>query len=154
MNILFDVSAKHKYFSSIIKCETIFLELVYQEKNQLFIEVGMMELNQFVSTTIKEIIDGVLDAQKYAMDKGAYINPKVWSKGGYFTPGGKDNSQCKLEPINFDLVVTETSDGKTKAGIGVFLSGITLGVGADTSNANSAMSRIQFSVSVALPTSN
>lgn len=42
-----------------------------------------MKLDQFVSETLKQIIDGVCTAQKYAEQKGAFINPVTAS----FTSG-------------------------------------------------------------------
>jgi hypothetical protein len=39
-----------------------------------------MELSTFVSQSLKDIIDGVLEAQKYANSKGAKVNVYVYGE--------------------------------------------------------------------------
>jgi hypothetical protein len=68
-----------------------------------------MKLEDFVSETLKELIDGVKTAQKHAVSKGARVNPH--------SPVNRDNQQT----VEFDVAVTTTAGTQTKGGIGVFV---------------------------------
>ena len=35
-----------------------------------------IELNDFVAESLKQIIEGIIEAQKFAKEKGAIVNPK------------------------------------------------------------------------------
>jgi len=107
-----------------------------------------MELKEFVSKSIIAIIEGVVEAQSFAKDNGAKINPsnltaptvKYYSDDGVL---GQD--------IEFDVavVVSETKEGKMNAGISVC--GIGAGGHKSKETENSTTSRIKFSVPLLLP---
>ena len=71
-----------------------------------------MELSQFVSSSIKQIIDGVIDAQKYASEKDARINPFGMSilKSNESVAAIRDQygNQDTGQIIDFDVAVTTT----------------------------------------------
>lgn len=98
-----------------------------------------MKLQDFVSETLKEIIDGVLAAQRYAASKNARINPG--------SPVRRESQQH----VEFDVAVTTTEGTETKGGIGVFVGPVGLGSQGRTDNTNSSVSRIKFSIKVELP---
>ena|ERR1035437_6269207 len=107
-----------------------------------------MELKAFIQKSIIEIIDGVTDAQIYAKEKGARINPanilsgntKVWDSDG-----------AVGQNIEFDVavIVNESTEGKVNAGITVW----GIGAGGQHTNGleNSTTSRIKFSINLFLP---
>jgi hypothetical protein len=71
-----------------------------------------MELKEFVSESLKQIIDGVIDAQTYVGNKGASINPGHII---YINPSNipfVDYVRCQsnnpVQIMEFDVAVTVT----------------------------------------------
>lgn len=107
-----------------------------------------MELNEFIQKSLSAIIDGVTEAQIYAKERGAKINPanintgplKYWS-----------NDNGVGQDVEFDVAVevNESQEGAMSAGIKVW------GVGAEGSkikgSENITSSRIKFSILLFLP---
>ncbi len=107
-----------------------------------------MELETFISETLRQIVKGVKTAQQHEDCAGAKIVPKTLDNR---VSGTKSYLDEKIEKIEFDVAVTVTEESEKKGGIGV-LTGV-LGVGAHAS-ANSAIgsvSRIKFCVPLVLP---
>jgi len=94
-----------------------------------------MNIKEFVSDTLKQIIDGVVDAQEYAKNKEAVLVPHL----DYY------------RNISFDVAVTvdESKQKEGKAGITVWSIGA--GVGGKTESSSSTVSRIKFEIPIALP---
>lgn len=99
-----------------------------------------MELREFVGTTLKQIIDGVLDAQEYVEKSGCCAE----------IVNQFPIDRCKTN-IEFDLAVTVESSTAVggKAGISVFSIGAT--AGGQMEELSSTVSRIKFPVPVDLP---
>jgi len=93
-----------------------------------------MLLKEFVSETLKQITDGVRDAQQ-AVSSGAVIAPFY---------------RC-VEKVDFDVAVTavEKTEKEGKAGINVWSVGA--GVRSEAEASTSTSNRIKFSVSIQLP---
>ena len=111
-----------------------------------------MKLREFVSETLKEIIAGVKEAQKYAESERAWVSPRLQTSGGktsvrYVVYG----TACPIEQIEFDVAVTSTEGAATEAGVGVFVAAIGLGAKGKSDASNSSVSRIRFSVPLGLP---
>ncbi len=113
-----------------------------------------MELKDFVSQTIKQLIDGILEAQEYAKDKNALINPSIEVMGG---PHGKSYlldaySREMVNEISFEvgLTVTEgsTTDSGAKIGVASFLS---VNGGKEVVSSTVNLNKISFSIPIALP---
>lgn len=116
-----------------------------------------MKLDEFISQTIIQIIDGVVKAQEYARKKNevglqAYVNPEIISRTDE-TRAKAEVSQDVLYPemIEFDVAVSVSKGDEVTGGIGAFISVATLGVKAQTDTSYSEVSRIKFSVPVVLP---
>jgi len=94
-----------------------------------------MDLREFVSETIKQITDGVMDAQKYGAEKEAKVAP---------------NQQ--LTNVQFDVAVTTTEGTKDKAGAGILVAGL-FGAGkqGQSESGSQSISRIKFSIAVQMP---
>jgi hypothetical protein len=115
-----------------------------------------MELKEFVSETIKQIIDGIVDSQEYAKGKGASINPQ----GLLYTSPQHQNLVVQTphersihipQVIEYDVIVTVTEGGETKAGLGVFSGAINLGTSAKIEDGSVIANRVKFSVPVLFP---
>jgi hypothetical protein len=100
-----------------------------------------MELKLFVTETIKEIIEGVVGAQKQVI-------PQLNHSSDGFVQIGSGS----LSNIEFDISVTssETDGSENKAG--VFIKVLDIGHKNMSTNNNTSTNRIKFSVPVSFPT--
>jgi len=119
--------------------------------------IHRMKLGDFISQTIKEIIDGVSDAQQYAKEKDAEINPGHvnWSdiKRAYFKnvkASGEDEAQG-LTPIDFDILITIGDSDKIEGGVGVFAASLGLGAKGEAKDYSETVNRIKFQILTKLP---
>lgn len=94
-----------------------------------------MELDEFVRRTIEQVITGVSQACKHAKENGAMITSN------------------RLQPIEFDVAVTTTEGSESKKSGGIAVWGLGLNAQGRNEMTNSSVSRIKFTVMVALPTS-
>lgn len=101
-----------------------------------------MDLENFVTESLTQIFRGVNAVQSIAGESGGEINPKLYGKVGVY-----DSNQREIQPVEFDVAVTVEDKGDLKGGISV------MGIGASggSSESNSKVSRIKFSVPVSLP---
>ncbi|MCI5078245.1 hypothetical protein [Oricola sp.] len=103
-----------------------------------------MELREFISETLGQIIDGVRSAQ--ANEGGEAINAKAWSDnpGGNLVFTGKYGLFTR---VDFDVAVSAETSGGGAAKLTVF------GVGFEGEGQKTASSanRVTFSVPVRLP---
>ena len=111
-----------------------------------------MELKDFVSETLSQIIQGVNDAKATANDNNATINPHLtsnhteMSKQGILWASGQ-----AAQIVKFDVALTVTEGTGTKGGIGIFAGAVNLGSSGESQSENTSVSRIQFSVPIVLP---
>ncbi len=116
----------------------------------------MLELKEFIFQSLSQIIDGVIQAQAYAKDKNAYINPvglvRVEANHYLMTNYEAARQQEPIaEFIEFDMAVTASESRDAKAGVGVFAAAVGLGAQTRIEDANKELSRIKFSVPVIFP---
>lgn len=107
-----------------------------------------MELKEFIKQSLVEIIDGVVEAQAYAKQKGARINPqRSKSQSSIVT----DAWGAIGQDVEFDVAVVsnESVGGEIKTGISVI--GIGIGGQASSDRSNATQNRIKFSVPLFLP---
>lgn len=94
-----------------------------------------MDIKEFVSETIRQIIEGVKDAQEFASKKGAVVAPH----------------HDYQKTVEYDVAVTavEGKEAGAKAGISVW----SIGAGGNmkTESTNTTVSRIKFSIPIELP---
>lgn len=115
----------------------------------------IVELKEFVSFSLTQIVDGVVEAQKQAETNGAAINPRVTDQSAAVHRPGRlrpDIGGAPVKDIQFDVAVTITESEKTdaKAGISIFSAKLVGELGGDS--ATESASRLRFSVPLALPT--
>ena len=109
-----------------------------------------MELKDFVSETLKQIMEGVKGAQDKAAEMGGAINPRGFINSDNRAIRGPFGEPAQL--INFDVVVSTNDVDKAKGGVGIFVGDIGVGVRGEAESQSTAVNRIQFSVPVFLPT--
>lgn len=113
-----------------------------------------MELKNFISQALTSIVEGVIDAQQKTVAHGAFVNPGGLTRTTQSTSSDAiwdhtDNNIARL--VSFDVAVTVEEGTKTNAKIGVVAGVLNLGAGGASENKELAVSRIQFSVPVLLP---
>lgn len=110
-----------------------------------------IELKDFVAHTLTEILDGITTAQMH--DKlGQYIAP--WGIGAIEYPpdsGAVTKGPFTATVVKFDIGVTAETTDSTKAGGGLKIAVLSVGVGGEKVNKSTAINRIQFSVPICLP---
>src|SRR3989337_617438 len=88
-----------------------------------------VQLESFITETLKQIVHGINKAQNEITSTNALINPL-----GLFVI--KDNRGESIElkfstsqqTVEFDIVVTAIDQDKTKGGLGIFVGGVGVGV--------------------------
>lgn len=108
-----------------------------------------MKLQDFVSETLKQIINGVKEAQEGAEKAGAIISPD-----SHLTYENKKYLFCSgrlVEHVEFDVAVTTSKGKETKGGLGIFVAGIGLGTQGKSDASSISVSRIKFSLPLVLP---
>ncbi len=115
-----------------------------------------MELKDFVTQTLVQIVAGVEEAQKLLKPKGAEVTPTLLGdtadqkKHGIFMSGTSGTLQ-NVHMIEFDVAVTVVQDAAKKEGIGVFLGSIGMGTQNSSATENTSVSRIKFKLPITLP---
>ena len=111
-----------------------------------------MELKDFVSETLKQVMEGVKTAQNSVKEHGGEINPKgIYSTSSSSHPQLYTTSEKLVQLIDFDIAVTTIEEDKAKGGTGIFVGAFGVGVQGESGNQNSAINRIQFKVPIVLP---
>ena len=111
-----------------------------------------MELKEFVSIALQQIVAGVGEAQGGVTN--GEINPKIWQSQRDAAVKMKileSNSGKWIHLVEFDVAVTVAEGTATKGGIGLVVGPVTLGSTGQSSNQSSTVSRIKFEVPVAWP---
>ncbi len=111
-----------------------------------------MQLDDFVSETLKQIITGVTSAQKFGREHNAKINPST----ARFYKSAEGQTYCQetgvpLQQVAFDVAVTVTEEHATSDG-GKTIGSISVSPTGSSSAHNSSINRIKFQVPVLLPT--
>lgn len=115
-----------------------------------------MDIKEFVSETLVQICEGIVDAQKRAKETGAIISPRMLNSEEIATP---DITATAADIINFDIAVEarESSTKNDDSGIKASLSVLGVKAGVDTSgkdcrnDTSASVSRISFAVRVRWP---
>jgi len=117
-----------------------------------------MELKDYISETINQIVLGITEAQQKTEGLDLIINPSITigKDGDYFVPkpesSNQFNMQRRVQQIEMDICVTVTDTEKSsvggKIGVSVF------GVGADSSGqkGTSNQNRVKFAIPICFPT--
>ncbi len=111
-----------------------------------------MQLDKFVTESLKEIFSGISDAKKYAAEYGFQVNP--WITSGKSDSTGilvDRETKTPVQLVEFDLAVTVTENKQSKGGVGIFIAPIALGGQRQLDATNTDISRIKFSVPIAFP---
>ena len=111
-----------------------------------------MELKDFITETLTQMMEGVKNAQEKAKEFGAIINPpSEYSKEDTISMRNSIGEYQRIQTVEFDVSLTSTSTGDTKKGISVAFAGIGVEGGKGNNEQNAIMNRIKFAIPIALP---
>lgn len=112
-----------------------------------------MELKDFISATLVEILEGVKTAQDKAKNFGATISPELGpqAQGALQGRGVQiSNTLQVIEFVEFDVCITTSEnavvDGKANAGLKIHVFNIGASIGESTTNNHQAQHKIKFKV--------
>lgn len=108
-----------------------------------------MELQEFVKETLLQITKGVKEAQEEARSYGGVVNPRLVQDA---TNAQINGEYRPAQNVEFEVGLTESSEDKTKKGIGVLLGGLKGGIDGSDSRTTSSVTKIRFTVPLVLPT--
>lgn len=113
-----------------------------------------MELKEFITAVLTEIIDGVKNAQRGAEHaREGEVNPLLSTQQGELQKQGHLVTRWgqMVQSVKFDVAVTVEKGKGTKGGIGIFMGGIGVGSQGESKVSQASVSRIQFEIPVSLP---
>jgi hypothetical protein len=114
-----------------------------------------MELEEFVKSTLVEVVRGVTSAQEEMRGSGARVNPHMRAISKEHSIGQPEGFGGQhVDYMNFDIAVTVQSEQEAKGGGGIKVMGLGVGVDASTGSSTSNVSRISFKVPLMFPTQN
>ena len=111
-----------------------------------------MELNEFITETLVQITNRVIEAQELIKNTGAYINPEGLHSGENLEPG-YDGRFRHVQKVKMSVAVVVTENSENKAGIGV-LSVFSIALSTKSSDINSITNRIEFEIPISVPVRN
>ena len=115
-----------------------------------------LNVKEFVSATVIQIIEGVLVAQGRAQEVGALVNPENMAHSkehGYGIRRDRvgEHMQRYGQSVDFDMAVTAQKSGTIEGGVSVFVAPLFGGIRGKDATQDVTVSRIKFSVPVFLP---
>ena len=116
-----------------------------------------MDVKEFVSETLTQIVAGITEANKEIHSKGAYIVSSNLKEANGLPAretysDDKNNQRHIVREINFDIsvVVSDSAQSGVKGGLQVF-SFMHADGGVENNTSSSSMHRIKFSLPLAMP---
>ena len=117
-----------------------------------------MELKDFVSATLLEILEGVKNAQGKAKNFGAIISPELGpqAQGALQSKGVQiSNTLQVIEFVEFDVSITTSenteADNNLNAGIKIQIFNVGASANEKTSNNSQSQHKIKFKVPLVYP---
>ena len=113
-----------------------------------------MDLQEFITETLTQIINGVVAAQEIAAKHGAEVNPflaggpSINSAHGFIST---KRSGINAQVVSFDVALTVKEGTGTKGGIGIFAGAVNVGSSGQSSEENSSVSHVKFTIPLVLP---
>lgn len=115
-----------------------------------------MQLDTFITETLKSIFKGIKDAQPYAKEHGGRVNPIRMQghndlKADFNVYFGNEETARPLTIIEFDVAVTTTSQKESGIGGVINVLSASLSGNKKSTISDQSISRIKFLIGVSLP---
>lgn len=115
-----------------------------------------MELKEFVTSTLTQIVEGILEAQRNVAQTGGIICPGKRDKDGtvaYLEKDLKTERSVSVHKVLFDVAVSVSSKKEGGLDAGIVVLGMNFGGKGKAEKGNESISRLQFEVPVSFPLS-
>ena len=110
-----------------------------------------MELKEFITQTLININQGIIDAQEQTKESGIVINPKNIKKRDNNIYEVYNGYSAPIQEIEFNIVVNVTEGKDSKIAVGAFTGMLSGGVSNTNQNNNSTQTTIKFNLPVQFP---
>ncbi|GGE98236.1 hypothetical protein [Flavobacterium limi] len=115
-----------------------------------------MELDVFITETIKSISNGVINAQIFGKENNVLVNPlrsfdDKFAQHSLTVKDGERRSKRTITQIDFDVAVTVSAEDASKVGGGLKIQIFNADASTATSTINQTTSRIKFQIDMSLP---
>ena len=110
-----------------------------------------MELQEFISSTLVQLIEGIVQAQEFAESRGAEIFPEEGFPSDFEKMSRTSKTKRLVNIIEFDVAVVVVENKSLSGGIGVMVPEWNLGYRASMDAGKSVVNRIKFSIPLILP---
>ncbi len=110
-----------------------------------------MELKEFITQTLCNINQGLIDAQEQTKSTGFIINPKNFKKRDSGIYEKYDGNSATIQEIEFNIVVNVTEGSDSKIAVGAFTGIFSGGASNSNQNNNSTQTTIKFNLPVQFP---
>lgn len=114
-----------------------------------------MDIQEFITETIKQIALGVSSANKEIELYGALLPDTNCALNRENVQYYKEDGIARIiTDVNFDIAVTVVQNETNSAGGGIKVCGMNLGADSSNNNSNQTSSRVQFKLNLVLPPTN
>jgi hypothetical protein len=110
-----------------------------------------MELKEFITQTLININQGIIDAQEQTKESGILINPKNIRKRDSNIYEVYNGNSAPIQEIEFNIVVSATEGKDSKIAVGAFTGVLSGGVSNTNQNNSSTQTTIKFNLPVQFP---
>ena len=114
-----------------------------------------MELDKFITETLKSVIKGIKESQEFAKENGARINPHLIASGSSknqpYTFYGREEGARLISAIDFDIAISSSNEQENGVKGGINVMSVNFGGNLSDKVSKETVSRIKFSVNVVLP---
>jgi hypothetical protein len=110
-----------------------------------------MELQEFITTTLLQITNGIIEAQNQLKDSDCFVNPDgelLSSNKERIIIGDTEFRSIQNVKMNIVVSITETTDKKSEIGVVNILKA---GIGSGEVITNDKVSSIEFEIPVSFP---
>ena len=109
-----------------------------------------MELQEFIKSTLVQITNGVIEAQKDLKETGCLINPEGFSTEGGQIKRGYENQYRTIQKIKMNVIlnVEEGKESSSKIGVAKILHA---GIDSEENSSKKQMTSVEFEVPIAFP---
>lgn len=111
-----------------------------------------MQLKDFVSTVLTELVNGICSAQDECLRNGGIVNPPNLVATNKNSASLFDQHSGRLvQVIDFEVALTTKESSGKKAGVGVFVTVFGLGAQGTSKESTSEVGRVRFSIPIMFP---
>ena len=109
-----------------------------------------MELQEFIKTTLVQITNGIIDAQKELEGSGCLINPEGFGREAEQIKRGYENRYRSIQKVRMNVVLSVSESEGSKSGIGV-AKFIKAGIDNEENTSTNKYTSVDFEVPIAFP---